>query len=113
MFDAFSAVNPAPLPVKELPALLNVLAPLNVCVPLRLSVRLVPLIALIVLVTPVKVFLAFSRGTFDERRASASVPLEMFDAFSAVSPAPLPVKELPALLNVLAPVNVCVPLSNA
>src|SRR5947207_3289475 len=45
--------------------------------------------------------------------ASASEPLLMFDALSAVNPAPLPVKELPALLNELAPVNVCVPLSNA
>src|SRR5437899_4631017 len=51
---------------------------------------------------PLKLLAPFSRGTLAESRASARVPLDTLVAFKLVSPAPLPVKELLALLNVSA-----------
>src|SRR5712692_5603820 len=51
---------------------------------------------------PLKLLAPFSRGTLLESRASARVPLDTLVAFKLVSPAPLPVKELLALLNVSA-----------
>ena len=56
--EAFRAVNPAPLPVKLLAALENVLA-------------------------PVKTFVPFSSGMLADSLASATVPLERLVAFSA------------------------------
>jgi hypothetical protein len=50
---------------------------------------------------PVKVLLAFFRATLALKRASFKVPDEMFDALSEVRLAPLPVKLLAALENVL------------
>ena len=86
--DALRLMSPVPMPEKELAGLLKVLAPVNV-----LAVD--------------------SRGTLAERRASGSVPVVMLEAFSDVRPVPMPVKELNALVKVLAAENVLAALRKA